>query len=719
MRISPPTLWHSTGAFFAPLIAKYTEAVDAFSYTDLHTVYLFVFSIGLGLGLGASVLSHLLFLLAAHDGRISRDEFRLLQLSRRVTWSSLLLYAFGGIGLFTLSYESMLQLGIFYASMTIAAILVGNELAFSFRHLPRIRDLRDGSAALDAFLLESGAVSAASWILLTLHHAIYRTDIGYFAFMALYGTTVVLAVLATWAASKGSVRAHDKKILTRSLLAAFAFVILLGGGWYAKMDRYMRPAEVVHGISGEATGTYTVDDVALHRNPEDCWLIIDGKVFNATEAARLHPAMFNCGTDASENYHRNHGEGIRDKMMKLYIGALSSGSGVTNVDVPFEANKELRPYRELYAKQGAWDSRELMIVVEKDDEKLLVIDGSSHEVVGRIHEIGFQPHTSVFSSDAAYMFIISRDGWLTKIDLRSLEPVASVRVGENSRGTAITDNDKYIAVGNYDPGNLVILDAASLKILKTIPLTMDVGGKAVDSRAGAVVEDGNRIIVALKDANSVWAVDTDEEGFPVTHRFADIGNNVPALHDAFLTSGGRYYVVASQGSKTAWVLDLATMKPITEVETGETPHTGPGASWGKYIYIPALGEGLITVIDTTTWQPAKYIKTGGPGLFVRSYGKDPSYPYVWADAAFGDHKDEIYVIDARINEIVRTIIPVKGESSWHPEFTYHGQFVYVVSQSANEVEVYDAHSFDLVKRIPSKTPSAVSNVGLRIEEAGL
>jgi DNA-binding beta-propeller fold protein YncE len=360
-----------------------------------------------------------------------------------------------------------------------------------------------------------------------------------------------------------------------------------------------------------------------------------------------------------------------------------------------------------------------MLVVEKDVEKLLAIDGTTHKVIGRVHDVGFQPHTSVYSSNAKYMYIISRDGWLTKIDLTTLEPVVSVLVGENSRGTAITDNDKYIAIGNYEPGNLVILDANSMEILKTIPLTMEKDGKQVESRAGAVVEDGNRIIVALKDGTSVWAIDTDQPGFPVTHKFSDIGEGKPALHDAFLTPNGSHYIVASQGSKTVWILDVATMKPVAEVETGETPHTGPGAAWGNYIYIPSLGEGLITVIDITTWKPVKYIKTGGPGLFVRSYSKNPAYPYVWADTAFGDRKDEIYVIDARINEIVKTIIPVKGESSWHPEFTYDGKFVYVVSQSANEVEVYDAYTFNIVKRIKSATPSAISNVGLRIEEPGL
>jgi len=637
-----------------------------------------------------------------------------------VSWVAILMYGFSGLGLFTLAYESMIGLGIFYASMTVATILIGNEIVFSFRHLPRVRDTRDGSIALDAFVLESGAVSVVSWIFLMFHHVIYRTDIGYFAFMALYTGAVALVVLATWFVRRNSMRPQDAAILRRSVLAAFLLAIIFVGTWYAKADRAIKPEEIGTKILTEVVGTtYTTDDVVLHNNSEDCWLIIDKKVFNATEASRLHPAMFNCGQDVSENYHKNHGENIRDKMMKYFIGDLGSGKGVQKVDVPFEKNVTLKPYRELYVKEGSWNPRELMLVVEKDAENLLAIDGTTHKPVGRVHDVGFQPHTSVFSSDAKYMYIISRDGWLTKINLETLEPVTSVEVGENSRGTAITDNDKYVAVGNYAPGNLVILDAGSMEMLKIIPLTATVNGKDVESRAGAVVEDGNRIIVALKDANSVWAIDTDKTDFPVTHKFEDIGKNVPALHDAFLTPNGKYYIVASQGSKTAWVLDLTTMKPIAEVETGETPHTGPGAAWGDYIYVPALGEGLITVIDTKTWKPAKYIKTGGPGLFVRSYGKDPSYPYVWADTAFGDHKDEIYVIDARVNEIVKTIIPVKGESSWHPEFTYNGSFVYVVSQSANEVEVYDAHTFELVERIKSDTPSAISNVGLRIEEPGL
>jgi YVTN family beta-propeller protein len=77
------------------------------------------------------------------------------------------------------------------------------------------------------------------------------------------------------------------------------------------------------------------------------------------------------------------------------------------------------------------------------------------------------------------------------------------------------------------------------------------------------------------------------------------------------------------------------------------------------------------------------------------------------------------VIDARTNTIAKTLIPVKGKSSWHPEFTLDGSSVYVVSQEGNEVTVYDANNFEVKARIKADTPSAVSNVGLRVEEPGL
>lgn len=781
--------------------------MEIISYFDLHLVYLVIFSLGLSIAAGAAFLSNLLFVTSIRDGKISVDEYRVLKNSRSVTWVGIILYAFAGVGLFTISAEAMLGLGIFYADMTIAGLMLINAFVFQYFHLPQLekrvgKNLLDGkgkqaNSNLVAYLLVSETVSVVSWVFIILHHVMYRLPASYEVVMTTYFVVLLVVGIIFFLTTMKVLTIKNisffKKVAVGVTLISVLFGVLTVKNFDSRVPFFVDSQETQQTVQNEndegkaKNTTYTLQEVARHSNIEDCWvviggvvydatpaaekypevyscgkdttenyrkikeegvsdrvksyeigllgfpvsevaehdtdsncwLIIDDLVFDATKEAELHPALFHCGNDVSDNYHRNHGKGISDKMMKSHIGSVDDGIVATESGNPDQKVTELTPYRELYVDEGSWNNEDILVVVEKDTEKLLFIDGTTHTELGRIHGIGFQPHTSVFTTDARYMFIIARDGWLTKIDLNTLKSVKSVSVGESSRGTALTDDGKFLAIGNYIPGNVVIVDPENLEILKTIPTIGEIDGEEVESRVGAMIEDGDKIIVALKDLNSVWIIDTSQPDFPVIEKHWNIGNNATPLHDAFLTPDGKFYIVASMGSNTVWVMDTDTWESVTEVVTGETPHTGPGAAWGNKVYVPALGEGLITVIDTTTWKPVSYIKTAGPGLFIRSFSEDPEYPYVWAETAFGEFHDEIYVIDARTDEIVKTIRPVPGESSWHPEFTNDGQFVYIVSQTANEVEVYDAWTFELVKRFEADTPSAVSNVGNRIEEKGL
>lgn len=525
---------------------------------------------------------------------------------------------------------------------------------------------------------------------------------------------------------KEKINEYSKKDALVALVIT-AVVVASGVGITAYKKRGTTvPADLAAAVSVDAEGNriYSAVEVATHNKVENCWVVIDGLVFDLTESSKTHPGMFTCGGDGSANYHKNHGPTIRSRMMPFLIGKIDPKS-VGQLALKAESTTAvstteiIAPTRELFAKEGSWDPLDLMIVMERDNKSLLAIDGSTHKAVGRVKDIGKQVHTQVFSPDGKFTYHISRDGWLTKIDLHTLKPSGFVRVGTDSRGTGITDSGKYVAIGNYEPRNIVILDAEKLSIIKKIDLLDTEGGVITHSRAGAIAEYGEKFIVSLKDARSVWVIDTEKRGMPVSNYFWNIGQKGDVLHDGYLTPDSKYYLTAVQGSDVAWVLDTKNMKEVAEVKTGKTPHTGPGATWGNYTFVHALAEGVLTAIDMRTWTVAAYIKVGGAGLFTRSYYKDPSYPYIWADTAFGEVKDEIDVIDGATLKIVKKLFPMKGERAVHPEFTRDGKFVYVAVWTGNKVFVYDSKTFEVVTTIDAFTPTGISSVELRTEEPGL
>lgn len=420
-------------------------------------------------------------------------------------------------------------------------------------------------------------------------------------------------------------------------------------------------------------------------------------------------------------------DGVMPPTLKMDMVMSMDMSGVGDTGISYGVEEETDedeevfiydPKSEVYTIHQ-WNPRDIMIVIEKSAGGIALVDGSTNTVVARIKDLGKHPHTMVFSPDAKYGYLISRDGWLSKIDLNKAEVSASVKVGESSRGTALTESGKYIAIGNYEPNTLVILDAKTFEVVKEIPL-MDTRVKdGAMSRAGALLDFGEMFAVALKDINSVWVIDTAQNAMPVINYFWDVGDDGGIMHDGYATPDGRHLVFSIEESNVVWILDALEMKEVGEIKTGIKPHTGPGATWKNLTFIPAIEEGKTTVIDTDTWELVDYIKTDYPSQFPRSYTRDDRYPYVWIDTWEINESDELYIIDARDLSIVKTIVPIKGSMVIHPEFTYDGKYVYVSMMQKDMIYIYDANTFEFVGKLDMTNPTGIFNVGLRTSEAGL
>ena len=372
------------------------------------------------------------------------------------------------------------------------------------------------------------------------------------------------------------------------------------------------------------------------------------------------------------------------------------------------------------------DPLNITLAVETGDHHVSVLDGDTFEVLDRF-ETPFAVHGGPkFSPGGRYVYIMSRDGWVQAYDIWSLQEIGRVRAGLNSRNIAISKDGKWLAVANYLPMTLSILDAATLEPEKIIPIK---GRYGTPSRVSAVYQAPPRdsFVLALKDIPEVWEISTAEdpphtgwvhdtriEGPPdIVRRFPVRRMRVDhILDDFFFDQGYEHLIGASRETEQAKVLDLAYGHKVAEIDLPGMPHLGSGITWERdgvrIMATPHLKEGVISFIDMTTWQTIKRLETLGPGFFMRSH---ETSPHVWADVFFGPNRDAMHVIDKQTLEIVRTLRPVPGATVAHVEFTRDGRHALVsVWEDDGAVIVYDAATLEEVTRLPMRKPSGKYNV---------
>ena len=386
------------------------------------------------------------------------------------------------------------------------------------------------------------------------------------------------------------------------------------------------------------------------------------------------------------------------------------------------------------------DPLNLFIVVESGDHHVSILDGDRLEPIHRFPSRFALHGGPKFTPDGRYVFFASRDGWITKFDLWNLKVIAEVRAGINTRNAAVSGDGKWVAVANYLPHSLVILDA-DLNFKKILPVA-DKDGK-VSSRVSAVYDASPRqsFVAALKDVKEVWEVSYNptapDVAVGMVHDFKyREGYFVPGflnpqrtqlddyLDDFYFTQGYDEVMGASRNDAKAavsgQVVNLDARKKIADLELPGMPHLGSGISWtwqGRTVMAtPNLNEGVISIIDMKTWQTIKQIKTRGPGFFMRSHENSR---YAWTDSMMSkEFKDTMQIIDKETLQVVAELKPEPGKTFAHVEFTKDGKYVLAsLWEMDGALIIYDATTLKEVKRLPMKKPVGKYNVWNKISKS--
>ena len=376
------------------------------------------------------------------------------------------------------------------------------------------------------------------------------------------------------------------------------------------------------------------------------------------------------------------------------------------------------------------DPLNLFTVVETGDHHVTILDGDTFDPLWRFKSRFALHGGAKYSPDGRFVYLASRDGWVSKYDLVTFKPVAEVRVGINTRNIAVSADGRYVMAGNFLPHTLVLLDARELNPIKVIDVR---GKKGASSRVSAVYTAAPResFIIALKDIPEVWEISYSDNPKPVPagliHNYEpgmlegafDMGP-FPIRHivlddyvdDFLFDQDYRNLMGAARNAKKGQVVNLNVGRKVADLDLEGLPHLGSGITFdykGRRVFAtPHLKGGLVSVIDMQSWQTVKQIETLGPGFFMRSHEKTP---YAWVDVFFGPNKDAIHVIDKRTLEIVKTLRPAPGKTAAHIEFTRNGDFALAsIWEMDGALVVYDAATLEEVKRIPMVKPSGKYNV---------
>jgi cytochrome b involved in lipid metabolism len=125
--------------------------------------------------------------------------------------------------------------------------------------------------------------------------------------------------------------------MKKELIFGLIMVLIVGGGLFFVFNKKEEKKQKIEIKKVEQEtpkkSSFSMSDVAKHNNENDCWIVIDGKVYDVTSYIESHPGgkiMANfCGQDGSAAFvtkgkkNKPHSPAAYEILKTLYIGDLS------------------------------------------------------------------------------------------------------------------------------------------------------------------------------------------------------------------------------------------------------------------------------------------------------------------------------------------------------------------------------------------------------------
>jgi YVTN family beta-propeller protein len=266
--------------------------------------------------------------------------------------------------------------------------------------------------------------------------------------------------------------------------------------------------------------------------------------------------------------------------------------GVTGHEVIASANGKLA-FVPIYGNSGVGKAG-------TDGSLIRVVDLGKRAVVGTIDfKKGVRPHCAIIGPKNHLLYVSTElENAIAVIDPKSWKILDSIPTGQSeSHMFAITSDGKTAYSANVGPGTVSVIDIDAKKVSKIIPVS-------AKTQRISISPDDKWVFTADQTNPQVVVIDATKN--EVAKRV-----DLPALgYGTAVTPDGKTLIIAIPKLHQVAAIDLNTMNVTTTVDVPKTPQFVLVRPDGKFAYVSCDASKQVAEIDLSNFKVRKIIQAG-------------------------------------------------------------------------------------------------------------
>ena len=249
------------------------------------------------------------------------------------------------------------------------------------------------------------------------------------------------------------------------------------------------------------------------------------------------------------------------------------------------------------------DPRSVTVIVNRDSNDISFMDLKTKKIIGKVF-LGkwVNPHMAVMTPDGRRVVTGgTRANKAYIIDVATLKLIKTIPVDTAPEHLAITHDSRFYYQGNPDGDSVSIIDLVSLKRIKNLegfaePLNI------------TFLPDSSKAYVANYGAHWVGVIDVKRHELLKKIKIADVSNRsvldpgrflseIKGISNATITKDGRYLYAADGDMGVVSVIDTREDKVIKTIKVGADPWRAYPSPDGTKMVTINNGDETVSIID--------------------------------------------------------------------------------------------------------------------------